>query len=86
MIEESARTAVKASTDATVGSFRQGVEERYRPWASSLCYELGIEPPYAIVSPGALALLVAGVVFDVTATGRMILGSGKVWTLHGILG
>jgi hypothetical protein len=29
---------------------------------------------------------VAGVVFDVTATVRMILGSGKVWTLHGILG
>ena len=34
----------------------------------------------------ALTFLVAGVVFDVTATICMILGSGKVLTLHGVLG
>jgi hypothetical protein len=34
----------------------------------------------------ALAFLVSGVVFDVTATVCMILGSGKVLTLHGVLG
>ena len=34
----------------------------------------------------ALAFLVVGVVLDVTATLCMILGSGKVMTLHGVLG
>ncbi len=34
----------------------------------------------------AMAFLVAGVVLDVTATVCMILGSGKVLTLHGVLG
>jgi hypothetical protein len=38
------------------------------------------------VTGRALAFLVTGVVFDVTATVCMILGSGKVLTLHGVLG
>jgi hypothetical protein len=38
------------------------------------------------VARRALAFLVAGVVFDVTATICMILGSRQVLTLHGVLG
>jgi len=38
------------------------------------------------ISRRALAFLVVGVVLDVTATLCMILGSGKVMTLHGVLG
>ena len=38
------------------------------------------------VTRRALAFLVLGVVLDVTATVCMILGSGKVLTLHGLLG
>jgi hypothetical protein len=38
------------------------------------------------VARRALAFLVTGVLFDVTATVCMILGSGKVLTLHGVLG
>ena len=38
------------------------------------------------VARRALGFLIAGVVLDVTATICMILGSGKVMTLHGVLG
>lgn len=38
------------------------------------------------VTRRALAFLVAGVALDITATVCMILGSGKVLTLHGVLG
>ena len=38
------------------------------------------------ISSRALALLVAGVVFDVTATVFMIIGSGRMVTLHGVIG
>jgi heme/copper-type cytochrome/quinol oxidase subunit 2 len=38
------------------------------------------------VSSRALGFLLAGVVFDVTATVCMILGSGRLVTLHGVIG
>jgi heme/copper-type cytochrome/quinol oxidase subunit 2 len=38
------------------------------------------------VSSRALAFLLAGVVFDVTATICMIFGSGRLVTLHGVIG
>ena len=38
------------------------------------------------VTGRAMAFLVAGVLLDITATACMILGSGKVLTLHGVLG
>ena len=38
------------------------------------------------VTRRAIAFLVAGVLLDITATACMILGSGKVLTVHGALG
>jgi hypothetical protein len=54
-----------------------------------LAYTAGIvlEQRRRVVTRGALAFLVAGVVFDVAATLCMILGTERsLWTLHGLLG
>jgi hypothetical protein len=52
------------------------------------CYTAGVLSAQRrrMISTRALRFLVAGVVFDVTATVFMIIGSGRVVTLHGVIG
>ena len=52
------------------------------------CYTAGVlaVQRHGTISRRALRFLVAGVVFDITATIFMIIGSGKVMTPHGIIG
>ena len=52
------------------------------------CYTLGVVAVQRSghVSARAARLLLAGVVFDVTATAFMIVGSGRLLTLHGVIG
>jgi hypothetical protein len=52
------------------------------------CYTVGVvsEQRRGSVSRRALGFLVAGVFFDITATVFMIIGSGKLLTLHGVIG
>jgi heme/copper-type cytochrome/quinol oxidase subunit 2 len=52
------------------------------------CYSAGVLSTQRrrAISALALRLLIAGVVFDVTATIFMIIGSGRVITLHGVIG
>jgi hypothetical protein len=54
-----------------------------------LSYTIGIvlEQRKRMVTPGVLRFLIVGVVFDVTATLCMILGTERsLWSLHGLLG
>jgi len=54
-----------------------------------VCYSVAIitEQRKKLVSVFVLAFLTAGVLFDITATAFMILGSSRgLFTLHGILG
>ena len=52
------------------------------------CYTVGVvtEQRARRLTRRAMAFLVAGVLLDITATACMIVGSGKVLTLHGVLG
>jgi len=52
------------------------------------CYTVGVlkVQRQRLVSAAALRFLFAGVFFDVTATVCMIIGSGRLVTLHGIIG
>jgi hypothetical protein len=52
------------------------------------CYTIGVVAVQRrkAISARALRFLVAGVAFDVTATAFMILGSGRLVTLHGVIG
>lgn len=52
------------------------------------CYTVGVitSQRRRTISSRTLAFLMAGVVFDVTATIFMIIGSGKLITPHGVIG
>lgn len=52
------------------------------------CYTAGVMAARRgrMISVRALRFLIAGVVFDVTATVFMIIGSGRMITLHGVIG
>ncbi len=52
------------------------------------CYTLGVISAQRrkAISQRALGFLIAGVVFDITATVFMIIGSGNWITLHGVIG
>jgi hypothetical protein len=52
------------------------------------CYTVGVvsEQRRGSVSRLALGFLLAGVFFDITATVFMIIGSGRLVTLHGVIG
>jgi len=52
------------------------------------CYTIGVisEQRRQLVSRMAMGFLLAGVVFDITATVCMIIGSKQLLTLHGFIG
>jgi hypothetical protein len=52
------------------------------------CYTVGVvaEQRRGVVSRRTLGFLLAGVFFDITATVFMIIGSGRLLTLHGVIG